>query len=89
MGERPGNNPQQGLCQGNDAALACWIMISSLMMSVYCREGHVSTLTSPITGQTIEFMGEIYVNDMDLLTIVDGEHDKNRILQRTQANLTK
>jgi hypothetical protein len=34
-------------------------------------------------------MGEIYVNDTDLLTIVDGEHNKNRILQKAQANLDK
>ncbi len=63
-------------------------MVSLLMMSV-SRGGHVSNLTSSITGQTIEYMGEIYVNNTDLLTIVDGEHDKNRILQRAQANLDK
>jgi hypothetical protein len=89
MGGRTENDPLQGLCQGNGAAPACWIMVSLLMMSVYCREGHISILTSSITGQTIEFMGEIYVNNMDLLTIVDGEHDKNRMMQRAQANLDK
>ncbi len=63
MGGRAESNSLQGLCQGNGAALACWIMVSLLMMSVFCREGHLSTLTSSITGQTIKFMGEIYINN--------------------------
>ncbi len=48
-------------------------MVSLLMMSAYCREGHTSTLTSPVSGQSIEFMGEIYVDNTDLLMVVDGE----------------
>ncbi len=50
MGGQPGTNPLQGLCQGNGAAPACWLMLSSLMMSIYRRGNHVSTLVLPISG---------------------------------------
>jgi hypothetical protein len=32
-------------------------------------------------------MGEIYVEDTDLLTILADEYDKNKVLQRAQVNL--
>jgi hypothetical protein len=89
MGGHAENNPLQGLCQGNGAAPACWIMVSLLMLLAYRREGHISTLASPFSGQSIGFMGEIYVDNMDLLTVVDGKYEKNQILQHAQANLNK
>jgi hypothetical protein len=89
MGGRSKVNPLQGFCQGNEAAPACWIMVSSLMMSVYCKQGHISTLVSPISGAKKEFMGEIYVDNTNLLTILADEYDKNKVLQWAQVNLTK
>ena len=59
-------------------------MLSSLMMSVYCRGNHVSTLVLPITGDVIEFMGEIYVDDTDLLTILQDVFDSDEVLQTAQ-----
>ena len=32
MGGRPSTNPLQGLCQGNGAAPACWLMLSYLRL---------------------------------------------------------
>jgi hypothetical protein len=58
----------QGLCQDNGAAQACWLMLSSLMMRVYRKGGHVSTMTLPVSGTPIEFMGKIFVDNTDLLT---------------------
>jgi hypothetical protein len=89
MGGRPGTNPLQGLCQGNGAAPACWLMLSSLMLSVYKRGNHVSTLVSPISGEAIEFMGEIYVDNTDLLTILPDVFDSDAGLLATQKNLDK
>ena len=68
MGDQPGSNPLQGLCQDNGAAQACWLMLSSLMMRVYRKGGHVSTMTLPVSGTPIEFMGKIFVDNTDLLT---------------------
>ncbi len=35
MGGREHDNPLQGLCQGNRAAPACWLIISSVLMHCY------------------------------------------------------
>jgi hypothetical protein len=89
MGGCEEDNPLQGLCQGNGAVLACWIMVSLLMMLAYCRKEHVSTLISPISRGLIKFMGEICVDNTDLLNMVAGEFNKNWVLQHAQANLNK
>jgi hypothetical protein len=82
MGGQPSCNPLQGLCQGNGVAPACWIMLSSLMMSVYRQGGHMSTMVSPISGEVIEFMGEIYVNDTNLLTFPLEECNIGAVLKQ-------
>jgi hypothetical protein len=64
-------------------------MLSSLMMNVYRRGDHVSTLVLPISGKTIEFMGEFYVNNTDLLTILPKVFDSDTILLTAQNNLEK
>ncbi len=64
-------------------------MVSLLMMLVYHREGQVSTLISPISRGSIEFMGKIYVDNTDLLTMAAGKFEKNWILLCAQANLNK
>jgi hypothetical protein len=75
IGGRPNLNPLQGLCQGNGVALACWIMLSFLMMSVYqCRE-LISTTVLPLNGDMINFTGEIFVDDTDLLALVPDKYN--------------
>jgi hypothetical protein len=69
MGGQPSSNQLQGLCQGNGVTPACWLMLSLLMMSIYKKGGHVSTLVSPISRTLIDFMGEIFMDDTDLLTM--------------------
>jgi hypothetical protein len=64
-------------------------MLSSLMMSVYRQGGHVSTLASPIGGTPIEFMGKIFVDDTDLLTMLQDVFSVSEILPIAQANLDK
>ncbi len=66
MGGRGRDNPLQGLCQGNSAALACWLIISLLLMHGYRRKGFRSRILSPISGVIIDFLGKIYVDDTDL-----------------------
>ncbi len=67
MGGRGRDNPLQGLCQANVAAPACWLIISSLLIHGYKRKGFGSRILSPISGVIIDFLGEIYVNDTDLI----------------------
>ena len=64
-------------------------MLSSLMMRVYRQGGHVSTLDSTMSGTPIEFMGEIFVDDMDLLTMLRDVFSVSGILKIAQENLDK
>ncbi len=89
MGSRPGSDPLKGLCQGNRAAPACWLMLSSLMMSAYKKGGHGSVLISPISGIPIKFLGEIFVDNTDLLTMLPEIFNTAELLPIAQASLDK
>jgi hypothetical protein len=67
MGGWGHDNPLQGLCQGNGAAPACWLMLSSVLMHCYKRQGFGLRIISPISRAIIDFLREIYVNDTDLI----------------------
>jgi hypothetical protein len=67
MGGRGRDNPLQGLCQGNGAAPACWLIICSVLMHCYKSRGFGLRIISPISGAAIDFLGEIYVDDTDLI----------------------
>ncbi len=67
MGGRGKDNPLQGLCQGNGTAPACWLMLSFILMHCYQRQGFGLRIISPISGAIINFLREIYVDEMDLI----------------------
>jgi hypothetical protein len=64
-------------------------MLSSLMMRVYRKGGHISMITSPVSGTPIEFMGKIFVDDTDLLTMLQDTFSVTEILPIAQDNLDK
>jgi hypothetical protein len=67
MAGRGKDNPLQGLCQGNGAAPACWLMLSSVLMHCYQCQGFGLRIISPMSGAIIDFLGEIYVDNTDLI----------------------
>jgi hypothetical protein len=67
MGGRVKDNPLQGLCQGNGAAPACWLKLSSLLMHCYQRQGLGLRIIYPMSGAIINFLGEIHVNNTNLI----------------------
>ncbi len=67
MGGRGKDNPLQGLCQGNGAAPACWLMLSSVLMHCYQCQGFGLHIISPMSGAIIDFLGEIYDDNTDLI----------------------
>jgi hypothetical protein len=89
MGGQSKDSPLQGLCEGNGCAPMCWLMLSLLLMKCYHKEGHGLAVTSPISGKLIKFMGEIYVNDMDLFTLLLDVPDLETLMEITQGNLNK
>jgi hypothetical protein len=67
MGGRGKDNPLQGLCQGNGAGPTCWLMLSSILMHCYKRQGFGLHIILPISGAIIDLLGKIYVDDTDLI----------------------
>jgi hypothetical protein len=59
------------------------------MMSVYRKGGHVSTFVSPIIGMLIKFLEEIYVDDTDLLTMLQDTFKATKVLAIAQATIDK
>jgi len=56
-----------GLCQGNGAAPAGWLALSSLLVWIQKRQGYGAKVQSPITRVWLDIMGVLYVDDTDLL----------------------
>jgi hypothetical protein len=59
------------------------------MMSAYKKGGHGSTLISPINRIPIKFLGEIFVDDTDLFTMLPDIFNTAEVLPIAQANLDK
>jgi hypothetical protein len=45
------------------------------IMACYKKAGYGFAIIAPISGQTIEFMGEIYVNDTNMRVILPDVFD--------------
>jgi hypothetical protein len=87
MGGRSESNPLQGLCQANGCAPACWLMLISTIMVCYKKAGYGSSIVSPMSGVSIEFMGNIYVVDSNLLVFLADEFDCGKLMQLAQKSL--
>ena len=86
MGGRGRGRPLHGLCQGNGAAPACWLMLSSLLMHCYHRQGFGSKMLSPISGLLLEFMGEMFVDDTDLIVMRPDLRSGRAVYEELQSS---
>jgi len=86
MGGRDRDNPLQGLCQGNGAAPACWLIVCSVLMHCYKSRGFGSRIISPISGVVIDFLGEIYVDDTDLIVTHPDLDTNTAVLESLYAS---
>ena len=59
--------PFMGLCQGNGAAPACWLMLSSVLFHCYHNLGFGARMTTSIRNKLIRFLGTMFVDDTDLV----------------------
>jgi hypothetical protein len=87
MGGQPEDNPLQGLCQGNGVPPACWLMLCSAIMACYKKSGFGSSITSPMSGDATKFMGEIYIDDSNLLVCLAGVLDLETVVAEAQRSL--
>ena len=82
------NRLLQGLCQGNGAAPACWLMLSSVLMHCYEREGHGSSVLSPMSMTLIEFLGSMFVDDTDIVVSLPELRDSLAVYNEMQSSMT-
>jgi len=62
-------------------------MLSLVLLHCYKRQGFGSCLISPISGAIIHFMGQVYVDDTDLLVTDPELETAEEVAQEAQASL--
>lgn len=73
-----------GLGQGNGGGPSSWTVQSSKMFQVMHKRGSATKITSPITGNTSEICGFAYVDDTDLVAMIENNNDETVITNRMQ-----
>ncbi len=56
----------QGLCQGNGASPACWLMLCSVLMHCYKCRDHGALFSTTILRWKQYCFGTVFVDDADL-----------------------
>ena len=77
--------PFQGSCQGNGASPAMWLIISLYLVLLMKEQGHVSTVTSPLSGITLIFIGFLFVDDTDLVVLGKDNENEVQVHNRLQS----
>jgi hypothetical protein len=62
-----GNIKTQGMCQGNGAASAAWMVTSVTIINAHKKKGHGVRITTPISKLDLHLAGSLFVNDTDLM----------------------
>ena len=73
-----------GLGQGNGGGPSAWSVQSSKMFQVMHKRGSSTQITSPITGTTTDICGFAYVDDTDLIAMLESENDGKQVTERMQ-----
>ena len=76
-----------GLCQGNGAAPACWLMLSSVLIHCYHNLGYGARMTSSIRDRLIKFLGTMFVDDTDLVSWLPNLTDSRKVFFDMQESL--
>jgi hypothetical protein len=66
--------PVHGICQGNGTGPAIWVVLSTPLLNLLRECGLGCTFTSPISQETVYFVGYSFIDDTDLIqTAKKGE----------------
>ena len=83
------SNPFQGLCQGNGAAPAGWLVSSAFIVRQQHAQGHQVLLRAAISLVTIAFVAFMFVDDTDLPVIATSpDETPEDVGQRLQGAVT-
>ena len=78
--------PFQGICQGNGASPAIWLLISIYLVLLMKEEGHVSNIRSPISGIVLTLVGFLFVDDTDLVVMGEKDENETEVYSRLQQS---
>jgi hypothetical protein len=85
-----GSIKTQGMCQGNGAAPAGWMVDSIAMLNAHKRKGHGVHLLSSIMKQSTHLAGSIFVDDTDVehlnMNKLETVTEAHRALQESITN---
>ena len=65
-----------GLGQGSRGASHGWMQLSSLIVNVMKKTGHVAEIRNPITGAMIKSVGSLFVDDSNIFVYGDRKRCK-------------
>jgi hypothetical protein len=74
------------LCQGNGAGPQIWSIVSSKMFEVMHAKRAVTTFKTPILQQLLDLSGFAYVDDADLITLIEGNNEMDT-MEKMQYSL--
>ena len=77
--------PFQGACQGNGGGPGMFLSLSIVIVKVMYANGHVAILVRAISGLEVRFMGFLFVDDTDLVTVGRPGETVQGVITRTQA----
>ena len=66
-----------GLGQGSRGASHGWMQLSSVIVNVMKRTGHASDMINPITGEKVNLLGSLFVDDANLIVYGDRKRFKS------------
>jgi hypothetical protein len=78
-GNRENPIKTQGMCQGNTASPAAWTVTSIPMINPHRHKGHGAHFIAPISGRKGQLVGEIFVDDTNLI------HLNMQLIETTEA----
>ena len=76
-----------GLCQGNGAAPAAWLFLSTVLIRIYKRRGHGAKLSTPITRCILDIMGVCFVDHTDLFIFNACMNTEHQLFSEAQSSL--
>jgi len=82
----PSETPLQGCCQGNGGGPAMWVSVTIPLVKNLHRQGHTAQLQHAYSGRSVNTVGNVYVDDVDLLsTAFHMEEPFTNVLSRAQG----
>ena len=76
-----------GMCQGNGAAPAAWLVLSTVLIRIYNRRGHGACLRTPTMRCLLDQMGVCFVDDTDLFIFKSCLQTECELFTEAQSSL--